>query len=141
ERRANLRSFQVRLPLRAVLRRNEFRDRRRIPFDNRHEGVKMNRADCGLERSGRTSDPAMYVLGVLPGLLEVIELMRHAMHVGRKWIEHAVHILAEKNAARAQMRQEFLKRGDLLFRMVAAVIDHDIERGHLRAESVPEVSI
>src|SRR5882672_590624 len=50
-------------------------------------------------------------------------------------------VFTEKNSSRANVRQHFFQRNDLLPNLVAAIIDQNINSGHRSPKRLPEVAI
>src|SRR5262245_6061438 len=50
-------------------------------------------------------------------------------------------ILTEVHATTAKMRQHLLESHDLLFGLVSAVVDDDVDSGHLPAQRLPECAV
>src|SRR5271165_4855485 len=58
-----------------------------------------------------------------------------------KWVELAVHVLAEVYTAGRQMWKDLLECHDLLMSHVATVVHHDVEVRDFALESPPEVAV
>jgi hypothetical protein len=74
-------------------------------------------------------------------LVRGVEVHREATHVRSKGVERSVEIFAEIDTSRLKVREQFLKRDDLLFSQVAAVINHDIHSADFLLEAPPEISV
>jgi len=74
-------------------------------------------------------------------LMDCIYAVHQSAHIGRKGVVEIMNILAQINSARSQMRQHFLKSGNLLLGKMAAVIDQNINRTHLISKVFPKGAV
>ena len=70
-----------------------------------------------------------------------VQVIAERMRVRGKPIQGTMHILARVNTTRPHMWKHFLQRHHLLFGLMAAVVDYDINPRYLLAKAFPESAI
>ena len=74
----------------------------RVSLNGGGIGIKVYRSDSFLERGRRAgATPFRIAVFILQATLEVIQLMRQAVHIGRKGVRLLMYILTNEYAARA----------------------------------------
>ena len=84
----------------------------RVLFNDRDIRIQMDRMDGALKSVYRTVN-LFYCRGKRLGKMLRIEAVGQSAHIGGKIIELRLHIFAQVDAARTQMRQHLFQRDDL----------------------------
>lgn len=122
-------ALQERLPFSAVSWSNQFLPGTLTFFDYDHVRVQMYRVNIPLEAGWNTL------------LVDGVHAVCQPTYVGSKGVIEIMNILTQINSARPQMRQHFLKSGNLLFRKMSAVINQNVNRTNLISKVFPKAAV
>ena len=74
-------------------------------------------------------------------LVDSVYAVHQSAHVSSKGVMEIMNIFTQINSTRSQMRQHFLKSGNLLLRKMSAVINQNINRTHLISKVFPKGAV